>query len=177
MSYNQVTFKENCAILADNVESQANDIHTLALEALEQGNLHGNINPMVWLLAALGKKNVSEKVITWACAFGRFGTKKDVLSGKVSLVYQNKKLIDGTPFDAGVQQELANSTPYYDYVKPKAEGEVKVFDFEAELRKLLKTAADIKSGKKSNYTVIHDEYEQGLKDMLPEGKKNLTAKA
>jgi hypothetical protein len=156
------------------VDEQAATIHSLALQALEQCNLHGNINAAVWLLTALGKKGASDKVTHWFSAFGRFGTKKDVLSGKVSLVYQNKKTIDDTPFDAGVQQELANATPYYDYVAPKKASEV-VFDLEAELRKLLKTASAIKSGKK-DATLIHDEYEQLIKDMLPEGKKSLTAK-
>lgn len=174
MSYNQVEFKEKCGVLAVSVDEQAAIIHELALQALEQGNLHGNINAAVWLLAALGKKGASEKVTHWFCAFGRFGTKKDVLTGKVSLVYQNKKMIDGTAFDAAIQQELANDTPYYDYTKPKEVKEV-IFDLEAELRKLLTIAASIKSGKKSA-TLIHDEYEEQIKAMLPEGKKAITAK-
>ena len=83
-------------------------------------------------------------------------------------------MIDGTAFDAAIQQELANDTPYYDYTKPKEVKEV-IFDLEAELRKLLTIAASIKSGKKSA-TLIHDEYEEQIKAMLPEGKKAITAK-
>jgi hypothetical protein len=174
MSYSPQEFKEKCASLASSVDEQAATIHTLALDALEQGNLHGNINKATWLLAALGRKGASDKVTSWLCAFGRFGTKKDTLTNKTTLVYQNKKLIDGTAFDAAFQQELASETPYYDYVKPKAASDKVVFDLEAELRKLLKHCAAIKEGKK-DATLIHDEYEVLIKAMLPEGKAAITA--
>ena len=131
-------------------DSLADQIHAVGIYAIDQANLHGNINVANRLLEAMGTKHDKARVITWLVEFGSFSYNKEK-----GLTYRNRK--DVSPETAQGFVDAAQESPYWVFTKqiePK---------FEVHILARLKTLIDLpkktrakaeESGKDAD---IHDE--------------------
>lgn len=89
-------------------------IHTCAVFAVEQLNLHGNNGAANRLLGALNKSSRKEALYTW---FNDFSLSKRDKDQTLSYRKDKKLSMDGEDITPQQAIDFADATPFYDYTK------------------------------------------------------------
>jgi hypothetical protein len=137
-------------------DTLADNIHSVGLWAIEQSNLHGNINVANRLLEAMGQKHDKARVIVWLVEFGSFSYSKEK-----GLSYRNRK--DVSPETAQGFIDAATETPYWVFTR---QAEPK---FDVDMLKRLKTLLEVPTKIRAKAEEAHAEahiHNEGLVEQL-----------